>query len=102
MLASLAVCSVGLNLVAANQVILADSWWAPAIEDQAVDRVHRLGQKRPTTVWRLVMEGSIEESVLEIQAQKRKLMLTAFREKGGKRAASGKMARLADIERLLR
>lgn len=102
MLASLAVCSVGLNLVAANQVILADSWWAPAIEDQAVDRVHRLGQKRPTTVWRLVMEGSIEESVLEIQAQKRKLMLTAFREKGGKRAAGGKMARLADIERLLR
>ena len=46
MLASLAVCSVGLNLVAANQVILADSWWAPAIEDQAVDRVHRLGQVR--------------------------------------------------------
>lgn len=102
MLASLAVCSVGLNLVAANQVILADSWWAPAIEDQAVDRVHRLGQKRPTTVWRLVMEGSIEESVLEIQAQKRKLMLTAFQEQGGKRAAGGKMARLADIERLLR
>jgi SWI/SNF-related matrix-associated actin-dependent regulator of chromatin subfamily A3 len=43
MLASLSVCSVGLNLVAANQVILSDSWWAPAIEDQAVDRVHRLG-----------------------------------------------------------
>lgn len=102
MLASLAVCSVGLNLVAANQVILADSWWAPAIEDQAVDRVHRLGQKRPTTVWRLVMEGSIEERVLDIQAQKRKLMSTAFREQGGKRAAGGKMARLADIERLLR
>ncbi|KAF4310226.1 putative snf2 family helicase protein [Botryosphaeria dothidea] len=42
-------CSVGLNLVAASQVVLADSWWAPAIEDQAVDRVHRLGQKRETT-----------------------------------------------------
>ena len=102
MLASLAVCSVGLNLVAANQVILADSWWAPAIEDQAVDRVHRLGQTRPTTVWRLVMDKSIEEKVLGIQADKRKLMMTAFREKGGKRSKAGKTARLADIERLLR
>ncbi|KAL8824854.1 MAG: hypothetical protein Q9191_004770, partial [Dirinaria sp. TL-2023a] len=61
LLASLAVCSVGLNLVAANQVILADSWWAPAIEDQAVDRVHRLGQHRPVTVWRLVMQNTIEQ-----------------------------------------
>lgn len=102
MLASLAVCSVGLNLVAANQVILADSWWAPAIEDQAVDRVHRLGQKRPTTVWRLVMERSIEERVLEIQAEKRRLMMTAFQEKGSKRAGGGKITRLGDIERLLR
>ena len=105
MLASLAVCSVGLNLVAANQVILADSWWAPAIEDQAVDRVHRLGQKRKTTVWRLVMDGSIEESVLEIQSEKRKLMATAFMEKdveaGGGRGR-GKEARLGDIQRLLK
>ncbi|KAL9104261.1 MAG: hypothetical protein Q9163_000757 [Psora crenata] len=100
MLASLAVCSVGLNLVAANQVILADSWWAPAIEDQAVDRVHRLGQKRETTVWRLVVEGTIEENVLEIQAEKRRLMSMAFQEKSAKRG-EGKASRLADIERLL-
>jgi SWI/SNF-related matrix-associated actin-dependent regulator of chromatin subfamily A3 len=73
-LASLAVCIVGLNLVAANQVILADSWWAPAIEDQAIDRVHRLGQKKPITVFRLVMKSSIEERVLDIQEEKRKLM----------------------------
>lgn len=102
MLASLAVCSVGLNLVAANQVILADSWWAPAIEDQAVDRVHRLGQKKPTTVWRLVMNDSIEDQVLNIQAEKRKLMMTAFQEKTGKRMREGKTARMGDIERLLR
>ena len=102
MLASLAVCSVGLNLVAANQVILADSWWAPAIEDQAVDRVHRLGQRKPTTVWRLVMNDSIEDQVLNIQAEKRKLMMTAFREKTGKRVREGKTARMGDIERLLR
>ncbi|KAI9748484.1 MAG: hypothetical protein M1835_001781, partial [Candelina submexicana] len=82
MLASLAVCSVGLNLVVASQVILCDSWWAPAIEDQAIDRVHRLGQTKPTTVFRLVMEGSIEERVLDIQKEKRRLMMTAFREEG--------------------
>ncbi|KMU76170.1 DNA repair protein RAD5 [Coccidioides immitis RMSCC 3703] len=100
MLASLNVCSVGLNLVAANQVILTDSWWAPAIEDQAVDRVYRLGQKRPTTVWRLVMEGSIEDRVLDIQKRKRDLMTTAFREKNSK-TGEQQRARLADLEKLL-
>ena len=61
MLASLSVCSVGLNLVAASQVILGDSWWAPSIEDQAVDRVHRLGQTKRVTVFRLIMKDSVEE-----------------------------------------
>jgi len=46
MLASLGVCAVGLNLTAASQIVLSDTWWAPAIEDQAVDRVHRLGKCR--------------------------------------------------------
>lgn len=101
LLASLGVCSVGLNLVAANQVILADSWWAPAIEDQAVDRVHRLGQKRETTVFRLVMSGSIEERVLNIQSSKRKLMMLAFSEKQAKRG-NEKGARLDDIQALLK
>lgn len=100
LLASLSVCSVGLNLVAANQAILADSWWAPAIEDQATDRVYRLGQKRDTTVWRLVMEGSIEDRVLDIQATKRKLMLEAFREVG-KKKVDDRANRLADLEQLL-
>ncbi|KAH7391880.1 SNF2 family N-terminal domain-containing protein [Pyrenochaeta sp. MPI-SDFR-AT-0127] len=102
MLASLAVCSVGLNLVAANQVIMADSWWAPAIEDQAVDRVHRLGQKRETKVFRLVVEGSVEERVLGIQEEKRKLMGLAFAEKdGGKKRKRGAGAGLGDLMRLL-
>lgn len=99
MLASLAVCSVGLNLVAADTVILADSWWAPAIEDQAVDRVHRLGQTRPTTVWRLVMENTVEERVLGIQQEKRQLVGKAFQEKAkGKKT---KETRMADIAKLL-
>lgn len=80
LLASLAVASVGLNLVVANQVILSDSWWAPAIEDQAVDRVHRLGQTRKTKVWRLILEDSVEERVLSIQERKRKLACMAFGE----------------------
>ncbi|KAI4842603.1 SNF2 family DNA-dependent ATPase domain-containing protein [Aureobasidium sp. EXF-8845] len=101
MLASLGVCSVGLNLVAANQVILSDSWWAPAIEDQAVDRVHRLGQTKKCSVFRLVMEGSIEERTLEIQAEKRKLMMMAFQEKDSKRSKT-KKSRLGDVEKLLR
>jgi SWI/SNF-related matrix-associated actin-dependent regulator of chromatin subfamily A3 len=101
MLASLAVCSVGLNLVAANQVVMADSWWAPAIEDQAVDRVHRLGQKRETKVFRLVVEGSVEERVLGIQEEKRKLMSLAFAEKegGGRKKKAG--AGVQDLMRLL-
>lgn len=100
MLASLAVASVGLNLVAANQVILADSWWAPAIEDQAVDRVYRLGQTRDVNVFRLVMEDSIEERVLETQQNKRRLMMQAFGERDMKRG-NEKAGRLADIEKLL-
>ncbi|KAJ0162501.1 Helicase-like transcription factor [Colletotrichum tanaceti] len=99
MLASLAVCSVGLNLVSADTVILADSWWAPAIEDQAIDRVHRLGQKRPTTVWRLVMEETVEERVLDIQHEKRTLVGKAFQEKNkGKKTQE---TRMADIQKLL-
>lgn len=99
MLASLAVCSVGLNLVSADTVILSDSWWAPAIEDQAVDRVHRLGQTRETTVWRLVMEGSVEDRVLQIQAGKRDLVNKAFQEKGKQQKA--KDTRVADVQKLL-
>nr|POF17798.1 putative swi/snf-related matrix-associated actin-dependent regulator [Quercus suber] len=100
MLASLGVCAVGLNLTAANQIILSDTWWAPAIEDQAVDRVHRLGQKKETRVFRLVMEDSIEQHTLGIQAEKRKLMMLAFSERDSKRLAA-RQGRLADIQKLL-
>lgn len=64
-----------------------------------MDRVHRLGQQREVTVWRLVMEGSIEERVLGVQSEKRRLAGMALREKGGrKRGAEG---RVGDIQRLL-
>lgn len=102
MLASLSVCSVGLNLCAASQVIMADSWWSPAIEDQAVDRVYRLGQTRPVNVWRLVMEDSIEARVLEVQQDKRALVKQAFGAGAGGKRGHERVARLADIQRLLR
>lgn len=73
--------------------------WSAAIEDQAVDRVHRIGQKRPTTVWRLVMEGSVEERVLDVQAEKRQLVTKAFQEKNKGRKT--KETRMADITKLL-
>ncbi|KAI1470954.1 SNF2 family N-terminal domain-containing protein [Daldinia caldariorum] len=98
MLASLAASGVGLNLVAADTVILVDSWWAPAIEDQAIDRVHRLGQTRETTVWKLVMDDSVEERVLNIQARKRELVSLAFQDKAREQKDTG---RLDDVRQLL-
>ncbi|KAI1459303.1 SNF2 family N-terminal domain-containing protein [Annulohypoxylon moriforme] len=98
MLASLAASGVGLNLVAADTVILVDSWWAPAIEDQAIDRVHRLGQTRPTTVWKLVMDGSVEERVLGIQAKKRHLVNLALNDKVREQKET---SRLDDVLQLL-
>lgn len=100
-LASLSAFSVGINLTAANQVILADSWWAPAVEDQAIDRVNRLGQTKPCRVIRFVMEYTIEEEVLEIQKRKRTLVDQAFGESTkSKKGEAARQERLEEIERL--
>ncbi|KAF8241560.1 hypothetical protein K440DRAFT_641993 [Wilcoxina mikolae CBS 423.85] len=101
LLASLAVANVGLNLVMASQVVLADSWWAPAVEDQAIDRVYRLGQKKPVTVWRIVVEGSIEGRVLGIQEEKRRIVADAFREGKGKRGRKTREERGREVGVLL-
>ena len=61
----------GLNLTAADYVIHLDPWWNPAVEDQASDRAHRLGQKRPVTIYRLIVQNSIEEKILELHKDKR-------------------------------
>lgn len=63
----------GLNLTAADYVIHMDPWWNPAVEDQASGRAHRIGQTRPVTVYRLVMEGTIEEQIVELHNKKRDL-----------------------------
>ena len=63
----------GLNLTGADYVIHLDPWWNPAVEDQATDRAHRIGQTRPVTVYRLVVADSIEEKILALHATKRAL-----------------------------
>ncbi len=72
-LISLRAGGFGLNLTAADYVIHLDPWWNPAVEDQASDRAHRIGQTRPVTIYRLVMEGSIEEKILALHDEKREL-----------------------------
>jgi SNF2 family DNA or RNA helicase len=72
-LLSLKAGGVGMNLTAADFVVHLDPWWNPAVEDQASDRAHRIGQTRPVTIVRLVTEGTIEERVLSLHGVKRKL-----------------------------
>lgn len=72
-LISLKAGGTGLNLTAADYVIHTDPWWNPAVEDQATDRAHRIGQDRPVTVYRLIAEQTIEEKILRLHAQKRDL-----------------------------
>ena len=72
-LASLKAGGLGLNLTAANYVILLDPWWNPAIESQAMDRAHRLGQQRTVTVIRLIARHTIEEKILRLHETKQQL-----------------------------
>lgn len=65
--------SVGLNLQFANYVFLYDRWWNPAIEDQAINRAHRIGQKEPVFVTRFIAQNTIEERICEVLARKRQL-----------------------------
>ena len=69
-LISLKAGGMGLNLTAANYVILLDPWWNPAVENQAADRVHRIGQRLPVTVYRLIAQDTIEEKVVKLHAKK--------------------------------
>jgi len=72
-LISLKAGGFGLNLTAADYVLIVDPWWNPAAEDQAMGRAHRIGQQRPVTVYRLVTAGSIEERIVELHQDKRSL-----------------------------
>lgn len=80
-LCSLKASGQGLNLTAADHVLLIDPWWNPAVEDQAIDRAHRLGQRRPVRALRFVAERTVEERMLAVHAHKRAIMEGAL---GGK------------------
>lgn len=84
LLASLRASGAGINLTAASQVYLLEPWWNPAVEEQAMDRVHRIGQKEDVTIVRLITRDSIEERILDIQEKKKELTREAFRNRGPK------------------
>jgi superfamily II DNA or RNA helicase len=73
----------GLNLTAADTVVHFDPWWNPAVEDQASDRAHRIGQNRVVTVYRLVAAGTIEEKILELKQKKKDLVASVLSEDSG-------------------
>ena len=85
-LISLKAGGTGLNLTAADYVIHMDPWWNPAVEDQASDRAHRIGQERPVTIYRLVTKGTIEEKIVNLHKEKKDLAdsLLEGSEKSGK------------------
>jgi SNF2 family DNA or RNA helicase len=89
MLISLKAGGTGLNLTAADHVFLVDPWWNPAVEAQAADRAHRIGQTRPVLVYRLVSQGTVEERILQLQDKKRALFEAALGDGG----AAGSLTR---------
>jgi SNF2 family DNA or RNA helicase len=72
-LLSLKAAGTGLNLTRADHVVHFDRWWNPAVEDQATDRAHRIGQTRPVQVHRLVTEGTVEDRIARMLTAKRAL-----------------------------
>lgn len=77
-LISLKAGGVGLNLTAADTVIHLDPWWNPAVEAQATDRAHRIGQKKVVTSYKLITRGTVEEKILALQEEKKKMMASVL------------------------
>ena len=71
MLASLKAAGLGVTLTSADYVFLMDPWWNPAVEEQAIDRAHRIGRTKPIFIYRLISQGTIEERVREYQKEKK-------------------------------
>jgi SNF2 family DNA or RNA helicase len=88
---------VGLNLTAADYVFILDPWWNPAVEAQAIDRAHRIGQTKRVVAYRLLARGTVEEKVEELQKRKRDLVRAVLGDQAG---FGGKLSR-EDLELLL-
>ncbi len=97
MLLSLKAGGVGITLTTADHVFLMDSWWNPAVEDQAADRVHRIGQENPVLVCRIVARGTVEEKILELQKRKQAISQSVI---GASGAATAGLTR-EDLQWLL-
>ena len=82
-LISLKAGGVGLNLTAAGYVFLLDPWWNPAVEAQAIDRTHRIGQTQPVFAYRMIAQDTVEEKILELQSSKRKVADAILGGEGG-------------------
>lgn len=96
-LISLKAGGTGLNLTAADYVIHMDPWWNPAVEDQATDRAHRIGQKNNVMVYRIIAKGTIEEQILSLHAEKRDLVEGVL--SGSEASAKMSTDQLADLIR---
>lgn len=83
LLASIRSSGAGINLTAASVVFLLEPWWNPAVEEQAMDRVHRIGQNKEVRIVRMIARDSIEQKVLELQERKKRLARAAFVGKDG-------------------
>ena len=77
----------GLNLTAADYIYILDPWWNPAVEAQAVDRAHRIGQTRPVFAYRLIARDTVEEKIVSLQARKRELAESIVRAEEGMAAS---------------
>jgi SWI/SNF-related matrix-associated actin-dependent regulator of chromatin subfamily A3 len=97
MLCSLKACGVGINLTRANHVFLMDPYWNVATEDQAMDRVHRIGQTRPVKVVRFVMKDSIEERFLRFQSAKAALGKGSMEKLGKEEQKKAKLTAMKDL-----
>lgn len=95
LLISLKAGGVGLNLTMANYVFLMDTWWNEAIEQQAIDRVHRLGQNKPVYVTRYIIKGTVEKRIMKIQRSKTALINASL-----SKSAKTKETTLADIKKI--
>ncbi|ORZ29773.1 SNF2 family N-terminal domain-domain-containing protein [Catenaria anguillulae PL171] len=101
LIASLKACNVGLNLTAANVAILVDPWWNAAVEQQAIDRVHRIGQTKEVKVTRFVVKESVEERMVLIQEHKLALISRVTREgRDGKEQGNAREERVKELRML--
>jgi SNF2 family DNA or RNA helicase len=98
-LISLKAGGVGLNLTAASYVFIMDPWWNPAVESQAIDRAHRIGQKNNLTVYRPIIKNSVEEKVLKLQEEKKQLFADLLSTTSDDEIFSGKLS-MKDFEML--